>query len=248
MPERFGYIIAGAGSAERVLASRLGRRQRSSLGGGIPAQQRVLGAEGRRTVRRLLEAGLAEFGGRGLHAVSVDDVVRRALTSHGTFYLYFSNKEDLFKALLGDALHEMRIITDDFPVVTRNEAGRAALRGWVQRFCDVYTAHAAVIGPLSQAEIVGEEIWRNGLQTLFRLAETITTGMTAARRDAGVGPRNHDELTALACLMMLERVNYLISVGVGLPRAEMADRVSAILYAAFPSAQLAGGQGNTGTE
>jgi AcrR family transcriptional regulator len=180
--------------------------------------------------------------------VSVDDVVRRAQTSHGTFYLYFSNKEDLFKALLRDALHEMKIITDEFPVVTRNEAGKAALRGWVRRFCDIYLAHAAVIRVLSQAEVVGEEVWCNGLQTLFRLAETITTGMTAARRDVPGGPGQQDELTALACLMMLERVNYLISVGVRLPRDEMADRLSAILYAAFPSAQLVGTQGRTDTE
>jgi hypothetical protein len=47
---------------------------------------------------------------------------------------------------------------------------------------------------------------------------------------------------------MLERVNYLISVGVRLPRDEMADRLSAILYAAFPSAPLPGGQRRTDTE
>jgi AcrR family transcriptional regulator len=200
----------------------------------------VLRAQGRKTVRRLLEAGLAEFSTRGLHEVSVDDVVRRAQTSHGTFYLYFSNKEDLFKALLRDALHEMEIITDEFPVVTRNEAGRAALRRWVQRFCDTYLARAAVIRVLSQTEVVGEDVWRNGLQTLFRLAETITTGMTAACRDVPDRPRQQDELTALACLMMLERVNYLISVGVRLPRDEMAERLSAILYAAFPVPPLDG--------
>jgi AcrR family transcriptional regulator len=208
----------------------------------------VLGVQGRKTVRRLLEAGLAEFGARGLHAVTVDDLVRRAQTSHGTFYLYFSNKEDLFKALLRDALHEMAIITDDFPVVTRDEAGRAALRRWVLRFCDIYLAHAAVIRVLSQAEIVGDEISRHGLQTLFRLAEAITTGMTAARRDAPVRPGRQDELTALACLMMLERVNYLISVGVRLPREQMADRLSAILYAAFPSAPPLGGRQPAGTQ
>ena len=120
-------------------------------------------------------------------------------------------------------------------MVTRDEAGRAALGSWVRRFCDVYAAHAAVIRVLSQAEIVGEEVWRNGLQTLFRLAEAITTGMTAARRD-NPGTAEPDELTALACLMMLERVNYLISVGVALPGDEMADRLTAILYAAFPPA------------
>jgi hypothetical protein len=33
--------------------------------------------------------------------------------------------------------------------------------------------------------------------------------------------------------MMLERVNYLLSVDVRLPRDEMIDRLSAIIYAAF---------------
>ena len=157
-----------------------GRPKRPSLGGGRPAQDRELRAQGRQTVRRLLEAGLAEFDERGFQAVRVDDIVRRARTSHGTFYLYFSNKDDFFKALLRDALHDMAVITDAFPVVTRNDAGRAALRQWVSTFCETYSAHAAVIRILSQADVVGEEVWGDGLQLLFRLAEAITQGMTAA--------------------------------------------------------------------
>jgi AcrR family transcriptional regulator len=217
-----------------------------SLGGGEPAQGRALGRQGQRTVRKLLEAGLVEFDERGFQAVRVDDVVRRANTSHGTFYLYFSNKDDLFKTLLRDALDDMQVITEDFPVVTRNESGRAALRLWVHRFCDVYAAHATVIRILSQADVVAEEVYGDGLQMLFRLAEAITQGMTAGagagsaadpgalQPDDGSGARSeHAELTAVACLMMLERVNYLFSVEVRLPRAEMEDRLSAIIYAAF---------------
>src|SRR5215470_11381311 len=197
-------------------ASRGGRPRRAALGG-RPAQDRELRAQGRQTLRNLLEAGLAEFDERGFQAVRVDDIVRRARTSHGTFYLYFSNKDDFFKAL----------ITDAFPVVTRNEAGRAALRQWVHTFCETYSAHAAVIRILSQADVVGEEVWGDGLQLLFRLAEAITQGMTAASPgwqagegrdgsesqapggDAGdspaAAPAGHAELTAVACLMMLER-------------------------------------------
>jgi AcrR family transcriptional regulator len=238
-----------------------GRPKRPSLGGGRPAQDRELRAQGRQTVSRLLEAGLAEFDERGFQAVRVDDIVRRARTSHGTFYLYFANKEDLFKALLRDALHDMAVITDAFPVVTRNAAGRAALRQWVHTFCDTYAAHSAVIRTLSQAELVGEEVWGDGLQLLFRLAEAMTQGMTAAGRDGrqapaaaatgrhghaatdgggpaeadGDGLAGHAELTALACLMMLERVNYLWSVEVRLPRDEMVDRLTAIMFAAFQS-------------
>jgi AcrR family transcriptional regulator len=216
-----------------------GRPRRPSLGGGIPAQERELGAQGRKTVRRLLEAGIAEFDERGFQAVRVDDVVRRAKTSHGTFYLYFANKEDLFKTLLRDALHDMSIITGEFPVVTRNDAGRAALRTWIRRFCDTYAAHATVLRILSQAENVGEEVYGDGLQLLFRLAEAITQGMTASAREASAEQDElpkHAELTAVACLMMLERVNYLLSVEVRLPRDEMVDRLSAIIFAAFNTA------------
>jgi hypothetical protein len=43
-----------------------------------------------------------------------DRIRRNAATARSaysvTFYLYFSNKEDLFKALLKDALHDMEIV------------------------------------------------------------------------------------------------------------------------------------------
>lgn len=235
-----GNVGAGA-TAERPSRPSRGtgvRPRRPSLGGGIPAQGRELGAQGRQTVRRLLEAGLAEFDERGFQAVRVDDVVRRARTSHGTFYLYFANKDDLFRTLLRDALKDMETITDEFPVVTSNEGGRAALRRWIQSFTDAYAAHATVIRILSQAEIVGEQVYGDGLRLLFRLSEAIAQGMTVASAGVGPGeeakdPAQHAELTALACLMMLERINYLLSVDVRLPREEMVDRLSAIIYAAF---------------
>jgi AcrR family transcriptional regulator len=215
-------------------------RIRPSLEGGTPAQERELGRQGRETVRKLLEAAMAEFDDKGFQAVRVDDVVRRAKTSHGTFYLYFANKDDLFRTLLRDALHDMEIITGDFPVVTRNQAGREALRSWVRKFCDTYAAHAPVIRILSSADDVDEEVYGDGLQLSFRVAEAVTQGMTAAAAAAAGGASGeqggvpeHAELTAFACLMMLERVNYLLSVEVRLPRDEMVDRLSAIIYAAF---------------
>jgi AcrR family transcriptional regulator len=206
-----------------------------SHGGGVPARDRELRAQGRATVKRLLDAGMIEFEERGFHGVRVDDVVRRAGISHGTFYLYFSNKEDLFKALLLDALRDMETIAGDFPVVTRDEAGKTVLRRWVRQFFDVYAAHATVIRILSQADLVPEEVYGDGLQMLFSISEAMTTGMTAASRAAGRQPE-HVELTALACLMMLERVNYLLSAEVKLPVDEMANRIADIMFAAFAPA------------
>ena len=208
------------------------RSRQPSHGGGAPSRDRELRAQGRATVKRLLDAGMIEFEERGFHGVRVDDVVRRAGISHGTFYLYFANKEDLFKALLRDALHDMEVIAGDFPVVTRDEAGITVLRRWVRAFFDVYAAHATVIRILSQADLVPEEVYGDGLQMLFSISEAMTTGMTAASRSAGQQPE-HVELTAVACLMMLERINYLLSAEVKLPVDEMANRIADIMFAAF---------------
>lgn len=156
------------------------RRRSPPPGHGSAASDRAVRARGRDTVARLLAAGLAEFDERGYQAVTVDGIVRRARASHGTFYLYFANKEDFFGALSREALLAMEGITDEFPVVTSNDAGRAALRTWVSAFCDTYAAHAVVIRILSQADLVGQDAWAHGLKLLFRLADVVSVGMTAA--------------------------------------------------------------------
>jgi len=217
----------------RSAAGRGGRKvqARPSLGGGLPAQDRELRAQGRETVRKLLEAGLIEFEERGLNGVRVDDVVKRAGISHGTFYLYFSNKEDLFKALLRDALHDMEIVAGDFPVVTSDPTGLAVLRQWVRKFSAAYAAHGTVLRTLSSAN-APLEIFSDGLQLFYSMTQAITTGMTAAAEATGQHQENA-ELTAFACLMMIERVNFVMTTEVPLPEDLMADKIADIMFAAF---------------
>jgi AcrR family transcriptional regulator len=227
----------GAGQAHssgrKSGASRPARKPqgRPSLGGGTPAQDRELRAQGRETVRKLLEAGTIEFEERGFNGVRVDDVVRRAGISHGTFYLYFANKEDLFKALLRDALHDMEIVAGDFPVVTSDGTGLRLLREWVKKFSAAYAAHGTVLRTLSSANAPGE-MFADGLQLFFSITEAMTTGMTAAAVAAGHHQENA-ELTAFACLMMIERVNFVMTTEVELPEDMMCDKIADIMFAAF---------------
>jgi AcrR family transcriptional regulator len=222
------------GTGQALGAGRRSTRKppgRPSLGGGTPAQDRELRAQGRETVRKLLEAGTAEFEERGFNGVRVDDVVKRAGISHGTFYLYFANKEDLFKALLRDALHEMEGVTGDFPVVTSDETGLRLLRAWVRKFTVAYAAHGTVLRTLSSAN-ARMEMFSDGLQMFASLTEAMTTGMTASAKAAGRLQENA-ELTAFACLMMLERVNFVMTTEVELPEDLMADKIADIMFAAF---------------
>ncbi|MBA5639130.1 TetR/AcrR family transcriptional regulator [Duganella sp. LX20W] len=50
--------------------------------------------------QELLAAALGQFVERGFAATRLEDVARRAGVSKGTLYLYFENKEELFKAVV----------------------------------------------------------------------------------------------------------------------------------------------------
>jgi AcrR family transcriptional regulator len=52
----------------------------------------------------ILAAALASFAERGFAATRLEDVAARAGITKGTLYLYFRNKEDLFKAVVRQSL------------------------------------------------------------------------------------------------------------------------------------------------
>jgi TetR/AcrR family transcriptional regulator len=49
---------------------------------------------------QILNAALVEFGERGLAGTRLDDIAKRAGLSKGTIYLYFANKEALFREMV----------------------------------------------------------------------------------------------------------------------------------------------------
>lgn len=52
--------------------------------------------------RQILSAALEVFGERGLSAARLEDIAKRAGLSKGTIYLYFPNKEELFREMVRD--------------------------------------------------------------------------------------------------------------------------------------------------
>lgn len=54
--------------------------------------------------QEIVDAALDVFGERGYAAARLDDVAARAGVSKGTLYLYFPNKEELFKAVVRSAI------------------------------------------------------------------------------------------------------------------------------------------------
>ena len=79
----------------------------------------------------IIEAALREFARRGFAATRLEDVAERAGVTKGTIYVYFKNKEDLFKAAaraaLQPTLNEIEALSANF-VGTAEELLRTYLR------------------------------------------------------------------------------------------------------------------------
>jgi len=186
-------------------------------------------ARGRDTMSRLLDAGAEVFAARGYHATRVDDIVKLAHTSHGTFYLYFANKDELFRALAGEVAGEMAALADRLGPLQPTDEGRAELRAWIEQFVDLYERHGPVIRAWTEAEIGGSEFGRLGTDVLT----LFTRGLY--RRVAQAAPPGLDpEIASLALVAMFERLNYYaVTRQARVERTAMIDTLTRVTHASL---------------
>jgi len=94
----------------------------------------------------LLTAGREVFVTRGYHATRVDDVVEAAGVSHGAFYRYFKNKDELAHLLAAQAMRTLSSAFLEIPDATKDgSAGRAALRRWLRAYNQAQVNEAGMI-------------------------------------------------------------------------------------------------------
>lgn len=197
--------------------------------------QRVLGEQGERTRARLMEAAQAVFRDRGYASARVDDITRKAGTSHGAFYLYFANKQDVLEALASETAEHMYALADELEGIEHGEEGYAQLRAWVGRFIDAYEEHSAVVTAWIAADAEDDGRFATlGREVLAkfsgRIAHTIERAVEAGLRHP-VDPR----IAAVALVSMLERFCYfwLLRGPSGFKRAQVVDTLAAIWYEAI---------------
>lgn len=198
---------------------------------------RELRARGKETRRRLLDAGADVFSKKGFHAARVDDIVKTARASHGTFYLYFANKDDLFSALAQEVAEQMAGLAESLGPITPDGAGQAELRSWLGRFSDMYAASGPVIGAWTEAETEGSDVGRIGTDLLSTFA------LALARRIAGHGGGGSGgegaggldpQVASMALVAMIERFHYYALAGmVGADREAVLDTLAAVTHAAL---------------
>jgi AcrR family transcriptional regulator len=181
-------------------------------------------------MRRLSDAGMRVFAERGYHQSRVDDIVRAARTSHGTFYLYFANKEDLLRALAVDCAAAMESLAQEVGPIDPGEAGFESLREFLAKFVSTYRRYGVVIRAWMEDQVSDREVDRLGVRAFLHIANAL------GRRLDENGTRQPVDATAsVAALMaLLERFSYAVaSRDLGFDDDAMLDSLTTIVQRGF---------------
>lgn len=105
-------------------------------------------ARGMRTRERLLDSAMTAFATLGYERVRVDDMVREAAVSHGTFYRYFTDKDAAFTELAVRATIRTSDLIDDLTAAVD-------LPAWMRTYYDLYANAGGAIANLPEARRAG---------------------------------------------------------------------------------------------
>ena len=131
----------------------------SQVGGRVPRGAELLVAltgmspqtdltpAGARTLGTLLDAAHVVLITRGYHGTRVDDITEAAGLSHGAFYRYFDNKDQVVRLLATRALQRTSIAFNEIPDVAGrpDPSSSAALRRWLRQYTTAHASEAAMI-------------------------------------------------------------------------------------------------------
>jgi AcrR family transcriptional regulator len=121
---------------------------RSGMAGSPPALT-PLTARGQRTRTKLIKSARALFEKNGYLDTSINDIARHARVAYGTFYTYFSSKEEIFAEVVTALVADFRAIAHTEPRSGDGPAARIARAN--RAYLMAYQANAAMMAVLEQA-------------------------------------------------------------------------------------------------
>ncbi|MPV36402.1 TetR/AcrR family transcriptional regulator [Georgenia subflava] len=156
---------------------------------------------GTRTRARILAVATEVFAERGYHDASIVKITEAAEVGQGTFYLYFSSKQEIFEEVVRDLNSRVRraMFEASSAETERLDAERAGFRAFFR-----FTAeNPALYRIMRQAEFVAPEVLHMHYETIAR---GYVAGLTGAQDNGQVAPDVDTEVAAWALMGIGEMV------------------------------------------
>ena len=143
------------------------------------------------TERLLQERAFAEL--------NVADIIAAAGVSRTTFYAYFPSRTAVIAACLRRLIGEIAVAVDPFLTDALDDP-EAAIRGSLERWVSLATAHGALLRTVSEQWPHDDQLRALWLEVMGAFS-TGTAGVIEAARARGLAPLGADPLALATCLM-----------------------------------------------
>jgi len=169
-------------------------------------------ARGRQTRERLLTAARTVFEKKGFIDTRVADICAEAGLAHGTFYIYFQTKDDVFYALVDMVIADRYLITavpDDFGGTVADRFAYT-LR---QYFAEIQRS-GRFSRIIEQVATIDEAMRENRMKIRRKFQQRIQHGIERVQKQGLADPDISAELTAEAIVAMVSNFAYInVSLG-----------------------------------
>jgi len=113
---------------------------------------------GEKTMRKILDAAVAEFGEKGFSDSSIVSITSRAKVALGTFYTYFDSKEALFRALVRDMSDRVKNLVP--PAIAEAQDALDAEARTLRAYLQFVVENKHVYRIIDEAEFVDPQAFR----------------------------------------------------------------------------------------
>jgi AcrR family transcriptional regulator len=149
----------------------------------------------------LLNAACEVFEERGYQSTSVGAITERANTAHGTFYLYFKNKEDAFcqamELAVADLLAGAQVPDPEAPV-------REQLEVTIRGFFHAYLPRVGLWRAVLEASLVSPKVQAMWLQLRRAIVESLIDDLRDRQNEGSVRRDLDPVLTAYALSALVD--------------------------------------------
>ena len=143
---------------------------------------------------KLLEAATREFTRRPFNEASINQIIKDAGIPRGSFYMYFTDKEDLFRYLVGGYVDQLFMVLEDFLYRSQGDVFQALLKMYDYIQENYHEQRLGEVGAMTEIIRRNSGMQKNGLLEMLdpevilrRVGDAVNPDLLDLRRDRDLG-------------------------------------------------------------